>query len=625
MRKCLLLLAALLWYAAAPAQQARQLDSLLKVLDTHTQDSNRMHTLRRIGGYYIDNNPTKAIGYYEQVVELAKKLNDRLRLANAQYDLGFCYLLKSNYDQSLYHYQQSEKIYTELNDQRRLVNALISIGNVFFQHRDFIKTNEYYNHAEVIVRQTKDTVQLSNLYGQRGMIYDQLKQYDTSLRYLYKSLELARLSGNPILVARNLINVGLTWKHKNNTAMALRYFDTAMQLYRQLPDVPVDNIAATYNNIAATQSQAGNYAAAEAAFAKSIECAKQAGIPAIEMENCRNMADMYGNRKDYRRQSLYLTRYYSMKDSIFGADSKNQLTQLEADYQLEKKNNSLVRQAAETNRQKSQRNLFVIIAAGALVLLAALAFFYRRIRQKNSLLEDRNRQIDQQKSELQALNHVKDRLFSVISHDLRNPLATLKGYLSLASDESLPPQQKETYRQKTVLAVSQTSHLLDNLLSWANMQLKAGKPAITPIHLPDCVADAWGAVAAQATQKNIQLHQQMGVDTALGNHPTLEMALRNLFTNAVKFSHTGGSITVFSEKQADRVALTVEDEGVGMDPAQLAALQGNDMESTAGTAGEKGSGLGLLLTKELLLQTAATLHISSQQGSGTRCTILLPA
>lgn len=625
MRKLILLFAALLFYTITYCQATRQVDSLLKALDNETVDSNRVRTLARIGSYYTDNNPSKAITYFEQAADLAQKINNPLRLANAHYDLGFCFLLKGDFDQSLSHYLQSEKIYVQLNDKRRLGNAYMSIGNVFLQNKNFAKANQYYDNAENLILQTKDSVQLSSLYGERGMIYDQQHQYDTSLVYLHKALHIARLINDENLIANSLSNIGLTLKHKNNTGLALQYFDSTMRMYERDAEIPKDYIAALYNNIGATLAQARNYQAAIAAFAKSVQFAQQAGTLSIEMENYRNMAGMYADMKDYRQQSLYLDKYHNLKDSLFSSDSKNQLTQLEADYQLEKKNTSLAKQAAETNRQKGQRNLFVMIALAALLLLGTLAFFYRRIRQHNRLLQEKNTQIQQQKDELQALNQVKDRLFSVIGHDLRNPLATLKSYLSLSADPSLPEPQKEAFRQKTMLSVSQTSHLLDNLLTWANMQLKNTKASITSIDLADCVEDAIGAVVAQAADKNIQLQREIQAPRAMAEYGIVEIALRNLVTNAVKFSHPGSIVLVRSVAVNDQVLLTVQDTGIGMDETQLATLLNSNAESTMGTGGEKGSGLGLFLVKELLQKINAPLRAESEPGKGSRFTIVLPA
>jgi two-component system, sensor histidine kinase and response regulator len=258
------------------------------------------------------------------------------------------------------------------------------------------------------------------------------------------------------------------------------------------------------------------------------------------------------------------------------------------------------------------------------LLLAALGFFYRRTKQNNVLLQDKNTQINRQKDELQTLNHVKDRLFSIISHDLRNPLITLKSYLSLADDPGLPAAQKEEFKKQTMLSVSQTSNMLDNLLTWANMQLKNTKPLITQVNTEDCIDDATGAAAGQAAQKNITIHKKIDAETAVAEYHILEIALRNIITNAVKYSHNGSNIFISTSNTGQHVKIVVRDEGIGMSRAQLNEILNNEAESTSGTAGEKGSGLGLFLVKELLQKIDALLLIESEEGKGSSFIIQLP-
>lgn len=617
MKHITLLLTLVLYTFFSNAQSGKELDSLLKVLDTQKEDSNQQRTLSRIGSYYIDNNPGKALEYFERAAELAKKFNLNLRLANNYYDIGFCHLLKGDFDKSLNNYQQSAKIYEALKDNRRLVNAYMSIGNVFFQNKDLIKAGDYYNKAELIIKQSKDSNQLSTLYSERGLIYDQTSKYDSALLYLEKSLAIAKLINNDGLIANQLANIGLTYKHQKKTALALQYFDSVLVLYNKMEQIPMDNIAAMYNNIGATQAQAGNYAKAIEAFNKSIAGAQQLSIQGIVLENYRNMADMFGDMKDYKQQAGYLKKYHALKDSLFSSDNKNQLTQLEADYQLEKKNTSLVKQEAETIKQKNQRNIFIVIAIGAIILLTALGFFYRRIKQNNVLLQEKNIQINTQKEELQKLNQVKDRLFSIISHDLRNPLVTLRTYLSMFNNPGLSEEKKERFKTQTQQAVIQTSDMLDNLLVWANMQIKNTVPAITTIQLEDCIDDAIAAAKAQAAQKNISIQKNITAVTATAEHNILEIALRNIITNAVKYSNTSSNILIRSNIQNNHTVITIKDEGIGMTAEQIAALMNNAAESTSGTAGEKGSGLGLFLVMELLKKINGSLRIESEPGKGS--------
>ncbi len=623
--KFIFLFTVLFFCTAAFCQVNKQVDSLLNVLDTEQHDSNTLKTLNRIGSYYIDNNPSKAVEYFERAVSIAKKLHNNLRVANAFYDLGFCYLLKNDFDKSLDYYQQSVQIYEQLKDNRRLTNAYLSIGNVFFQSKTFNKAGEYYTKAEAIIQQTKDSGQLASLYGQLGTMYDQNEQYDSALIYLQKSTAIARLINNDYMVTSAMSNMGLTYKHKKNTSLALQYFNSVLQKYTAAPGTPVDNLAVIYNNIGATQSQAGNYAKAIEAFNKSIEYSMQEGLAGIVTENYRNMADMYAAMQDYKQQSNYLQKYYHLKDSIFSNDNKNQLTQLETDYQLQKKNISLVQQQAATASQKNQRNIFITVALGVIVLLAVLAFFYRRSKQNNILLHDKNLQINKQKNELQTLNQVKDRLFSVLSHDLRNPLATLNAYLSLADSPGLPAEKKEHFKKLTVQAVSQTSNMLDNLLVWANMQIKNVKPAVTRLNVSFCIDDALDAVTAQALQKNIQFKKNAAVEYITADAAIVEIALRNIITNAVKYSNPDSTVYISTAAGEQQHFITVKDEGAGMNAAQIEALLQHQNESTAGTHGEKGTGLGLFLVRELLQKINARLAIESEAGKGSSFIIILPA
>ncbi len=610
---------------AATAQNKQLVDSLLKRLDTEKQDGIRMNVYRRLGDYYMDNNAGKAIGYLENSLEIAKRLELPLQIANNYYSIGFCYLVKSDFTRSLENYLQSIRIYEQLKDSFRLSNALMAIGSLYSENKNFKKTNEYYDKALQLIEAQKDTAQLASILAQKGNLYDQqLQEYDTALMYLKKSLSLARAIRVDYLATNALSNIGLIYKHKLQTSKALQYFDSALLAYKTM-DAPVDNYAAIYNNIAATHSQAGNYEQAKIAFNKSLLFAAKAGSPYIEMENYNNLAEMYSHMKNFELQSVFLKKYYNIKDSLFTADNKNYLTQLETDYQVEKKNTEITKKDAEVIKQKSQRNIFVIIAAATALLLLTLLFFYRRIKRNNLLLQEKNKQINQQKDELETLNQLKDRLFSIISHDLRNPLVTLRTYLSLADDVTLTQAKKELFKRSTMQAVTQTCEMLDNLLLWANLQIKNTNLSITVINVNDCVMDAVNTIQAQAIQKKIDIETTVAAEVALGDQTIVTIALRNILTNAIKYSSAGSLVNIDAEKKENYLLIKIKDAGIGMTAEQLLRLKARQTDSTRGTKGEKGSGLGIFLVQELLEKINGRLIIESTQNQGSCFTILLPA
>jgi signal transduction histidine kinase len=601
-----------------------QVDSLLKAADTETADSNKMKIYNTLANYYMDNNAGSAIEYLEKAKAIAVKLNDKLKEANNFYSIGFCYSVKADYDKSLYNYQQSTFIYEQLKDSFRLANAYSSIGNVYFDYWDTVKANLYYDKAEQLVLLVNDTSQLSGYYNTRGNAYDRMGRYDLALKYLQKGYEIAVAANLQDDAITTLSNIGLTNKHIFNTTKALACFDTVLAYFNKIK-APPDMMGMVYNNIAATYSQAHDYPKALDAFEKSLNYSHIAQSTAIEMENYRNLSDMYGGMKNFEKQSIYLKKYYNLKDSIFTVDNTNQLTELESNYQIEKKNNELAKQESEVVKQKGQRNIFIIITIAIFAVLAILAFFYRRIRNKNKLLKQKNIQISEQKNELQTLNHVKDRLFSIISHDLRNPLITLKSYLMLSENDAISAEKKYLFKVQTMNAVSQTSDMLDNLLAWANVQIKNTRVSIVPLNIEDLFTDCLSNVKAQAFQKKIQIEQDINIEIVPGDYDILSIALRNLLTNAIKYSAENKKIKLSSSIKDDCILIAVKDEGVGLTQEQINLILENKSDTTKGTKGEKGSGLGLFLVKELLHNINATLHIESELGLGSCFTISLPA
>ena len=612
----------LMFCTATVIGQAKEVDSLFRVLEKETADSNKLRLYNRIGNSYMYNNPGKAIQYFENALSIAKKINRPLAIANNHYSIGFCYLSKGDYDESLKNYLESVKIYESLKDSFRLSNALMSIANVYSSNKDFKSTNDYHNQALHIIELLKDSLQLFSILDSKGTVLDQQKQYDSALAYLQKSYSIAEALKDNYSIIGSLSNIGLTYKHKDKIDVALQYFEKALALAKKEEDMP-DRIAALYNNIGATNAQAGNISLAKISFNKSIEYGKSAGSIPLEMENYRNLSDMYGDVKDYAQQAFFLKKYYTLKDSLFTSDNKNQLTELEADYKIEKKNSEIVKKEGEVEKGKNQRNLFILLSGGMVLLLGGLGYFYSRIKNKNTLLAQQNIQINKQKDELQTLNGVKDKLFSIISHDLRNPLVTLRSYLSLSDNANITEDKKIAFKKQTSQAVLQTTDMLDNLLVWANMQIKNTNANITPIDIEEVVLDAIDNVNAQAQQKGISIHKNIQVSSALGDKNILNIALRNLLTNAIKYSEENKNIFISAIQKENNILLSVKDEGIGMTTKQIADLLNNETETTIGTKGEKGSGLGLFLVKELLTKANNTLIIESEVGKGSVCSIEL--
>jgi len=597
------------------SQATVKVDSLLKLLDANSNDTNTISILKQIGSYYADNNPNKALGYYEQAAVLSLKEKNNWQMGEINYQMGKIYMDKNDFKNALKYYQASSVNFESVHHKAGVTNADIAIGTIYFWNKDYNTASGYFSKAEADAQIRKDSLQISSLYSQRGRIYAEQGNYDSALIYFKNAASISKIIKDPVYLNK-LSNIGITYKLKKQTPLALQYFDKVLAGYQASSNARLVDFASVYNNIASAQAQANNYHKAMDAFNKSIDYATRGAIPYIVMENYQNMAQMFGAQENYRQQTIYLQKYYNLKDSIFSNDNKNQLTQLEADYQIAKKNASLVKEQAAVAKSNNERNVLIVIAAATFILLTLLFFLYYKIKRSSH-------KIKQQNNELENLNQVKDRLFSVISHDLRNPMVALNTYLSLADNPATSAEKKLRYKNQTQQAINQTSSLLDNLLAWANMQVRKTEPAISFVNLNECIDDALNTVQAQAEQKEITFVKNMDVASASADVHIIEIALRNLISNAIKFSPTSSKIEISTYVMDNRPCIEVRDEGMGMTPTQLNNLLQNHADSHEGTKGEKGSGLGIFLVKALLDQINATLHIESIEGAGSKFIIKL--
>ncbi len=592
-------------------QTTTQLDSLLRKLDTQKEDTNKLNSLIKIQNLFTEKQGDKKLAYMEQALQLAKKLNQPAKQAQIYLDFGTYYTFRSDFEKSLKYHLECAKVGEQMNLPNYQIKGYLGVGQAFQRlDKHSPKARAYFKKAENVAISTKESSMLSNIYLQFAFNFYYENKFDSTLFYHFKALELAKKKQDFKLIANIYNEIGLTYSQQKKTDLALKNFDLAIDIYQKLQKKPNIELGYVYSDIGSTYTQLKNYKKALEAFKLSLAYTKEAKNVETEMEDYLYMSDLYGEIKDYKLQSQFLKKYYSIRDSLFDNDNKLQLVELENDYQLEKKNALIAKQEAETIKSINQRNIFIAIAISTLLLAVVLGLFYRRIQKKNT-------QISQQKEELQQLNQVKDRLFAVLSHDLRNPLVTLKTYFLMLSNSNISAEKKEKYTTQTLKSVNYTSDLLDNLLAWANSQLKNNTVKFSNINLEESIDDVIALIKPQAEQKQVEIEKKIQVSSTQTNQLILETILRNLITNAVKFSYEGGKVLVSTEEKNNHLSISVSDEGIGMNQEKIQAILQSDVSKSIGTSGEKGSGIGLVLVKELTKQINAELIIESQEGLGS--------
>lgn len=247
---------------------------------------------------------------------------------------------------------------------------------------------------------------------------------------------------------------------------------------------------------------------------------------------------------------------------------------------------------------------------------------YKNLEALNLNLE---RMVEERSGELITANRVKDRLLSVMSHDIKSPLNSLRGILHIYNKGALSSEEFTSYSKRIEDDLGKTGLLVDNILYWTASQLKGLEVKFEPLDIKGMVKENLELYKSLADSKKIAIRNEVTDSNVINfDRDILNLTLRNLISNAIKFSFEGGEINVHVADTKDTLAIQIIDYGVGMSPEQLRTLQGNEATtSTMGTNDERGNGLGLSFCREYLRKAGAELQIDSAQGKGSTFTIAI--
>lgn len=253
-------------------------------------------------------------------------------------------------------------------------------------------------------------------------------------------------------------------------------------------------------------------------------------------------------------------------------------------------------------------------------------FFTKELEFSNHSLSQANTEIIAQKQELEELNKNKLKLFSIIAHDLRSPVALLHSYLDFLQEEGVASQDVINMLPAITGQVETTLQLMDNLLKWSNAQMHGIRPSPAMVNLAELVSENAALFKTQLAKKNISLHIENPAPLEIRADPDmLRLVLRNLTANAIKFTPEKGDIWIKTDADENNAYVSVRDTGIGISQADQQQLFRNDIQhTTPGTNKESGTGLGLLLCKQFVEKHHGEIRVNSEVGRGSKFTFSLP-
>jgi signal transduction histidine kinase len=290
-------------------------------------------------------------------------------------------------------------------------------------------------------------------------------------------------------------------------------------------------------------------------------------------------------------------------------------------FESEKGEFNMALEGKESIRHYHTRTSIIYNRNGLMIGRAIIFTDITRIIENENLLRDNE-------LKLRELNATKDKLFSIIAHDLKNPFQVLLGFSELIQDEAemINNELIKKYSNQLIQSTVQTHKLLQNLLDWSVAQSGGINFNPVTIKLKQIVDEVTDTIRPSALAKKISVEINVPPEYQIfADNKMIQTVIRNLIANAVKFSFANKTISISALRTEGYIELTVEDSGVGMNPEKVNDLFKIDkMSSSAGTSGESGTGLGLILCKEFIEKNNGSISARSTEGKGSAFIIRLP-
>jgi signal transduction histidine kinase len=627
------------------AAQTSEVDSLQAMLKKYPADSNRLVTLTFLCRSYLFSDTKKALQTGHEALALAKKLNNEKGQSTPYMYLGIVYETQGNWPLAVEYYLKALRIYEKIKYTTGIASCYNNIGSVYNTQNQYQKALTYFKKAVVLWKQIDEKSDLGTGLFNIGDIYFKQKQYNLALDFFLQSLAIQEEIKSKAGMSYAQNKIGDIYFIQKNYTKALTCQEQALQLAEEADEkILQPTIYASLCEIYIAQNQPQQ--ALKAAEA-GLVVAHQMNAKVPIANQYKWIARSHALSKNYQRAYDFQLLHSTLKDSLNNSENRTAIEKLQFDYELEKK--EIINQSLRKDKQLQQKALLLQQATiqrqyygGALIVIVLVSscilslVFYRSYQAKkrdNTLLNQQKEEITQQNAaihqqniRLEELNTVKNRLFTIITHDFRSPLHSLLSVVNLIKEGGLT--NKEIRHMSSLMSdnLGVTIHLLENLLYWAKSQMEGMQLKAEKIDLKPLIDDNIQLLQEQAHRKNICIRNQTtGQVLAYGDEAMIDIVIRNLVSNAFKFSGPRDTVSVSITSSDTLVYIHVADTGQGISIENQSKLfKSTHSFTTVGTFNEKGTGLGLSLCKELVEKNGGTIWFESEVGKGSTFTFTVP-
>lgn len=678
-------------YVKTSSAEVLFVDTTYNSINKITIDSLRKEKLIAYVENQIVNKTANASVLITETENEALKKNDLVFLGQMYSRFGFSYISTGDYSNAFPIYLKAVKIYDQVDDPLRKIRVYQDMMWIQLQLKDYDAAKKYLNIALTLAINRNIKSKEAEIYNFFGILYDSQKQYKEAISSYRKALVLNKNYGNKYNEISTLTNLGISLRRSKLYNESLIELEKVNLLSKEINNPYYKQ--ASVQNLAELTFEMKNFDLAEKyilealAYQKSNEFVLKRGL-------FENLSKIYKQKRDFEKALKYADSLIVLNSKVFDQNKVAELRNLQAkyDFSLKEKQNEQqqitnLKQSNDIERYKNmielaakqqkldelnlsfqkkqtlitsryqtsiiQRNKLLAkkdsalasrklyteslklksIKNGQMVLLGIICvFFIFMVIQYHSYQKNKklNQIIIEQKNELEEINADKDKIFSIIGHDLRSPFNTLRSFTHLIDDEYVSEENINEYSKELKKVLSRTTILLDNLLYWSNSQMQGYKAQIENLAVDKLIDTEINNLASEATAKNIKVVNNVSADLMIPSDANmLGVIFRNFLSNAIKFSNCNGLIEFNVKLLENQLLVKISDHGVGMSQDLIRQFNAQKIEfaseSNFGTNSEKGTGLGLFLIKNFVKLLNADVNVNSpKDNQGTTFNLLLP-
>lgn len=601
------------------------------------------------------DKPDEAISQFLNILPVAERnhfVDEQKRILNA---LAVSYLYKAIYDKALEYNFRSLEIREREGNQKEISLALMNIGLVYYKMIDYEQAIEYNNRALEIKEKTNDTELLDDLLINMSLCYVRLKEYNKAQEFVNRGFRVCKGDCSDIVKVQGEYCLGVSFLNQNKYDVAASHFEKSYFLSKKIEDKRFQ--AENLYSLAEIELRNGKYEEAEKKLNETESLSRNAGYNQILINTYFSLSTLYNRIKDYQKASIYQSKYIHLKDSIYSEDLIKNLAKVQSAY-LERVNLKTIDEQNDVLKLKEQviakvrAQYFFILTIAILSLLLTFVFVrFNRIQQrtnvelakakreiesKNQVLELTNAELDARVNERteelnrsnKSLQHVNDELDNFIyktSHDIRGPLASLKGITNVAMLDV-----KDSLALDYLKKLDSSAEKLNTILTRLVIVNHINHATLHPerIDFKEMVND----ILVLEKKKGIPHRMTISCDIQpeahlISDKSVLRLAVENLIDNAIKFYSDTDRLDPFvkieiQKSEASLVEIRVIDNGIGIQEDDQQKLF--QMFMRASERSETG-GIGLYLAKLATEKVAGQISFSVLENKLTCFSISLPS